>query len=72
MEDEVTAEADCKCDWYWDYYDKWARRAEIMEEKISSKWECQHKAEVDLEASRSREAELKNELEELQSFIGCN
>ena len=37
-----------------------------MKEMISSQKEHCHKAEVDLEASRSKEAELEKELEELQ------
>ena len=65
-EDEVTVEAYCKCIWYSDHYNNWDRRAKISEEKISSKKEHPHKAEVDLEASRSREAELEKELKELQ------
>ena len=71
IKDEVTVEADHKHNWYYDHCNNWARRAKIMEEKISSEKEQFHKAEVNLEASSSKKATLE-ELNELQRELKAN
>ena len=65
IEDDTSAEADHKCNWYCDQCDDWAKRAKFAENKLSLEIDQCCKVEIDLEASKSKEASLEKELKEL-------